>query len=100
MTAAKSDLVLENQEDVRNVQSLKVRLAPLLGKARRKKVRLDAAAVERVDASALQLLTTFALALQAQKRELEWHAPSPAFVRAVHGLGLGGPLGLDAGVAR
>lgn len=94
MSAIKADVVLDNQEDVRNVQQLKERLASTLGKGKRKKVCLDAAAVERVDASALQLLTAFVRALEAQKREVVWQAPSDAFVRSVNGLGLATALGL------
>ncbi len=94
MSERKSDLVLENQEDVRNVQLLKQRLVPLLAKSRKKQLRIDAAAVERVDASALQLLVAFAQAVQAHKREIDWHAPSEAFLRAVAGLGLNDALGV------
>lgn len=94
MSATKADVVLENQEDVRNVQQLKERLAVVLCKGRKKKVCLDVAAVERVDASALQLLTAFVLALRAQKRDVAWLAPSDAFVRSVNGLGLATVLGV------
>ena len=88
MSAAKPDLVLENQEDVRNVLQLRDRLAEVLAKPRKKTVRIEVSAVERIDASALQLLTAFKLALRQQQRALEWMGDSEAFQRAVRGLGL------------
>ena len=95
MATAKADLVLESQEDVRNVQELKQRLADLLAKPKKKALRLDAEQVERIDASALQLLTAFHIALQAQGRSVAWIAPSDALLRSAHSLGLSAYLDLE-----
>ena len=78
MATAKPELVRESQEDVRNVQALKLRHADLLGKQRKNVARIGAAGVERIDASALQLLTAFSIALLAQARSIACFAPSVA----------------------
>ncbi|MEQ8763288.1 MAG: STAS domain-containing protein [Planctomycetota bacterium] len=57
-------------------------------------VRLEASEIERADAAALQLLTSFVQTRREQGRSIEWHAPSAELVESAELLGLKEPLGL------
>lgn len=60
-------------------------------------VVIEAGAVTRIDASALQLLVAFAMREAAAGRRLEWQAPSPELIESSARLGLIDLLGLPAG---
>ena len=59
-------------------------------------VRLDAAAMERVDTSTLQLLAAFIHEVRAASRTVEWVARSEALESAARAVGLSAALGLVA----
>ena len=59
-------------------------------------VRLDAAAMERVDTTTLQLLAAFIQEVRAASRSVEWVACSDALVSAARAVGLLAALGLTA----
>lgn len=92
MAATKCDVVLQAEVDIRSVQQLKDQLVAVLAKSRKKAIAVDAGAVERVDAAALQLLAAFVAAAKEHQRPVAWQSPSAAFAKAAADLGLTGPL--------
>jgi len=59
-------------------------------------VIIEAGAVQRIDAAALQLLVAFARREQAADRRLSWHEPSAELIDSSARLGLAEVLGLGA----
>jgi len=59
-------------------------------------VRIDGAAMERVDTPTLQLLAAFVRELRAGSHSVEWVARSEALDRAAQALGLSAVLGLTS----
>ncbi len=58
---------------------------------------LDAAEIERIDTTILQLLLGLCRDAAARKVQVKWLAPSDALIRAAALLGLSKPLGLPEG---
>lgn len=59
-------------------------------------VELSAAAVERIDTAALQVLSAFCKDARDRAQQVTWHEPSPALIEAVGLLGLNELLDLEA----
>lgn len=57
---------------------------------------LEGAAVERVDAAGLQLLSSFFAHCSSHQRSCSWHQPSPSLCEAASGLGLAQALQLNS----
>ena len=58
---------------------------------------LDAAEIERIDTTILQLLLALFRDAAARKVQVKWRTPSDALIRAASLLGLSQPLGLPDG---
>lgn len=85
-------LHLTGQLGIREVNDLKAKLTTLLEVGRR--ITLDASKLEKIDTSALQLLTAFYRSAIAKSIEVKWKNPSNRLLRAAELLGLSEPLGL------
>lgn len=59
-------------------------------------ILLQAAAVERVDAAGLQLISSFLAHCQSHQRDCQWDQPSAALCEAAAGLGLAQALQLQS----
>lgn len=93
-TTNPSDIVLPATCGLREVGALKDGLLPHLDSEQ--VVAVDAAAVERIDTAALQVLVSFVRERHAQARKIEWRGLNEAFLEAVRLLGLGAHLHLPA----
>ena len=79
---------------IRNVTGLQAKLVERLDESGA--LRIDGAAVERVDTAMLQLLAAFVRDVRADGRAVEWIACSVPLRRAVSALALEQALGLAA----
>lgn len=78
--------------DISKVAEFHQNLKTAIGKGG--KIVLDAAAIERIDAAALQLLTVFLRDATARKVQAQLRTPSDALIKAASLLGLNQELGL------
>lgn len=81
-----------NVLDISKAASLQKELLEVLGRG--SAIKLDAAAVEKIDAAALQLFVSFFITAESQKVQVQWHHPSEALCRSARLLGLTNVLGL------
>ena len=86
-------LVLQDCCTVAHAEGLKAALCALA--AHPEPVILDAAAVQRVDTAALQLLAAFIRDRRLAGRAVRWQAPSAALAGAARLLGMGPMLQLE-----
>ncbi len=89
---AQAPVVCADSLDISRVADLRQELLQAL--ASDGPVVLDAAAVERADTAALQLLLAFFNEARGRGVVARWQAPSPALCRAAADLGLVAGLGL------
>ncbi len=89
----RNPLVLQAECTLGNGVELKSALCALL--AHEGPVTLDAAAVERIDTAALQLLAAFVRDRRLAGAALQWRAVSPALHSAARLLGMDTMLALD-----
>jgi ABC-type transporter Mla MlaB component len=97
-TAAVGRLVLGEECTLAEADALKRSLGRLLAQSR--PVRLDVAALRRIDTAGLQLLATFVRDRRTAGRLTEWRGRAPALDAAADVLGLRGMLELPAGNGR
>jgi ABC-type transporter Mla MlaB component len=91
---AESAVALADSLEIAQVQTLCATLRDALAQAQ--PVTLDAAAVQRVDGAALQVLAAFVRTAQARGVSVTWQAVPEALTRAAGLLGLKDTLGLAA----
>jgi ABC-type transporter Mla MlaB component len=97
-TAAAGRLVLGAECTLAEADGLKRTLGRLLAEPR--PVRVEVAALRRVDTAGLQLLATFVRDRRTAGRVTEWRGRAPALEAAADVLGLRGMLELPAGNGR
>ena len=97
-TAAAPRLVLGEECTLAEADGLKRSLGRLLAEPR--PVRLEVAALRRIDTAGLQLLATFVRDRRTAGRLTEWRGRAPALDAAADVLGLRGILELPAGNGR
>ena len=85
-------IVLEENQTIVNIQELQEKLSKVIADEGR--LEIDAAAIEKIDALSLQLLTSFIQTAITSKRQPVWHAQSEAFQNCVRLSGLQSHLGL------
>lgn len=95
--AARRDLLtLQADCTLQKAEGLKRALCAIA--AHPEPVTVDAAAVQRIDTAAVQLLAAFVRDRRLAGRDVHWRAPSAALAGAVHLLGMDSMLQLeDAG---
>jgi anti-anti-sigma regulatory factor len=91
---AETQVTLADSLDIAQVQTLHATLREAL--ARAQPVALDAAAVQRVDTAALQVLAAFVRTAQARGVAVSWRTVPESLTRAAGLLGLRDVLGLAA----
>lgn len=96
--AAAGRLVLGEECTLAEAERLKRSLGRLLAEPR--PVRLEVAALRRIDTAGLQLLATFVRDRRTAGRLTEWRGRAPALDAAADVLGLRGMLELPAGNGR
>ena len=84
----------EDVLDISRAQELHTQLQESLGLG--SEIELNAANIQRIDASVLQIFTAFFKAAAARKVSVRWIAPSDALLRSAHLLGLSSHLDLSA----
>ncbi|MBN1379562.1 MAG: STAS domain-containing protein [Gammaproteobacteria bacterium] len=78
-------IVLDAHLKISNAQELKVLLQKFLA---RKQITIDASKPEKIDTSAMQLLTAFVIEAKARSIKINWQSPSPCFIKSAKLLGL------------
>lgn len=87
------NVVLDEQVRISDAAELKSLLEKYL---HRKRLTIDASKVKKIDTSAMQLLTAFALEADNRSIKINWQSPSPRFLETARLLGLTAPLNLPA----
>lgn len=92
-TPRASTVKLDGQLRIGQAAALKTRLGKALEKKNR--IRIDASGVEKIDTSALQVLTAFFIKARERSVDVTWHKPAEPLLAAAALLGLSSPLELD-----
>jgi anti-anti-sigma regulatory factor len=87
------NVVLNEQVRISGVAELKSLLEKYL---HRKRLTIDASKVKKIDTSAMQLLTAFALEAGNRSVKINWQSPSLRFLETARLLGLTVPLDLPS----
>lgn len=93
MSKANNTVTLPQRMDISAVSEIYLTLSAALEK--NKPIVMDAAAVERIDASGLQMLLAFVLQANMQSVNCLWESPSAVFVKSGALLGLNKQLGIE-----
>lgn len=80
-------IALDAHVRIGQTRELKSKLAKIL-QADSKKISIDGSKVEKIDSSALQLLTAFAIDAGKKSKEINWTKPSESLVSSASMLGL------------